>query len=192
MTLWTIQPIERLFKLQSDKRLFGKKEFIAPDYIDGYDWLVGCMKQKIGFPPMGIHYPIWAWHQPKPDLRCSGLLEPGTKGVRLTIQKPSESVVLSDFELWHHPLVYKGFIGNNEKESIQFDHYLKQEGLSLTNFHQLPKPLKQTIIQSWDKIFDLDFNCPYYTRDKSEKSIQATFWELRLEEVIEVDYFTAR
>jgi hypothetical protein len=47
-------------------------------------------------------------------------------------------------------------------------------------------------MKNWEKIFDLDFENGYFARPRKQKAIQATFWELKLEEVVSVDYFTAR
>lgn len=40
---------------------------------DQYDWLVKEMKKRIGDPPEGVSYPVWAWYmwegcRKKPDL----------------------------------------------------------------------------------------------------------------------------
>ena len=56
----------------------------------------------------------------------------------------------------------------------------------------LPINFQQKIIKSWDKVLDLDFEAPYWTYPKSNKSIQATFWTLKVEEIVKVVYFIAR
>lgn len=38
----------------------------------------------------------------------------------------------------------------------------------------------------------MNFECKYWTTPKSEKAIQAIFWMLRTEEVLNVEYFTAK
>jgi transposase len=32
------------------------------NFRPAYDWLVGQMKQRVGKPPQGVTYPIWAWY----------------------------------------------------------------------------------------------------------------------------------
>lgn len=49
----------------------------------------------------------------------------------------------------------------------------------------------ELIKKSWARIFDLDWHEPYINHPKNERMIQAVFWELRLENVLEVEHFTA-
>ena len=75
-------------------------------------------------------YPIWFWHQYKnskskrPDLRESGLLSKGTKGVLIEFEKPETEILLSDFNLWHFVLNY-WHIANNEEQELEFNKLLK-------------------------------------------------------------------
>lgn len=203
MKLWTIQHIDFYKELADKKVMRGKKDYADKDFQYAYKWMISQMEKRINNRP-NDSYPIWAWFQyesaakPKPDLKTSGFLERGTQAVRLDIEKNNDSVLLSNFELWHAPLAYKTFIGNSEVEGKEFEEYLKQTGLDKENFlklsnnHKPPNNIKTKIIGSWDKIFDLNFDCKYYTQPKANKSIQATFWELSVDEVIKVDYFIAR
>ena len=43
-------------------------------FANAYDWMSRYMAEKIGPPPEGIKYPVWAWYrlrtrQARPDLR---------------------------------------------------------------------------------------------------------------------------
>ena len=43
-------------------------------FVEIYEWLIQQMKKKIGIPPEGVQYPVWAWYiqkgkHKKPDLR---------------------------------------------------------------------------------------------------------------------------
>ncbi len=100
--------------------------------------------------------------------------------------------MLSDFVLWHFPLSYKSYIGDNGKDGRLFDKKLKQLGLYHKNFEELPLEIKAEIEASWQKIFDLDFEDSYWTSLKKDKAIQATFWELLESDIVKIDYFTAR
>lgn len=198
MKLWTIQQIDFLNVLKENQVVHGKKEYIDNDFEFGYEWMIDQMKKRIGTCVNNNCYPIWAWFQyesinkPKPDLRSSGFLPKGTKGVRLEIEKEDDSVMLSDFELWHIPLSYKTLIANSEHELKEFEIELTNKGLGNASFDKLPDHYKEKIVNSWDKIFDLDFDCNYYTLSRDKKSIQATFWELEIEEVKKIDYFIAK
>ena len=69
------------------------------DYKFHYDWLVDQMKERIGPPPEGVSYPVWAWHtwredSKRPDLRAKrwrwGVA--GLKYYRLEIEIPDSKV----------------------------------------------------------------------------------------------------
>ena len=75
MKLWTIQPLEVCHLVQQngvyrcDPSLFS-----MPEFSKQYDWLAERMADKIGPPPVGVKYPVWAWYMQngknrKPDLR---------------------------------------------------------------------------------------------------------------------------
>lgn len=66
------------------------------------------MKKRIGEPPKGVIFPVWAWYQwegmrKRPDMRVHGRNwgEKGTPIVLLTIEVPDNLVLLSDFDYWH-------------------------------------------------------------------------------------------
>ena len=193
LKLWTIQTVEFYEHLLKHKRITVAQQFINPDFKDAYDWMVKKMNQMLGSNHTDI-YPIWAWYQyqsifrKKPRLTDEALLPKGTNGVRLLIIKPKNEVVLSDFDLWHYVL-NKWFINTGGPEDIeterQLNHYQK-------DFEQLPDYLKQKVIKSWDLIFDIDLKIKDLTFPKYKKSIQATFWELHLDEVKKVDFFVAK
>jgi hypothetical protein len=125
----------------------------------------------------------------RPDLRFSNFLEKGTRGVRLEIDIPDEQVVLSDFDKWHYVLNY-WYLEENEEDGELFDKEIKKRGLDYYQQKPLPDPYyHQKIVDSWKRIFDIE------SRNEEEKrslSIQATFWELKLEQVRKVDFFVAR
>jgi hypothetical protein len=41
-------------------------------------------------------------------------------------------------------------------------------------------------------IFDMNFDLEYYTLPFEEKKIQATFWRLKLDDIIKADKFIAK
>lgn len=201
MTLWTIQPVEWYEKLLTEKVIFGIPDFIDfvnefPRFNYAYRWMVEQMNVRIGAPPIPNILPIWAWYQHnnidrrKPDLRSTGFLTKGTKGVRIEIEKKETEVLLSDFELWHYPLGYYK-IDDSEDEAEHFYSLLEKENVKFGD-NNCPLPIKEMIEKSWEKIFDMEY-CPEYSaKPFSQKLIQGTFWSLSLDEVKKVDYFTAR
>ena len=52
--------------------------------------------------------------------------------------------------------------------------------------------MKNKIQKSWQRIFDMNYAPKDISWYFEKKSIQATFWSLKLSEVIKVDKFTAR
>ena len=201
MQLWTIQNIEWYNELRKNGIIYGARRHIATDWefsLFGYHWLMNKMGKKIGKRPFAECFPIWAWFQyndsqrRKPDLRSTGFLPKGAKGVRVEINKDDKEVLLSDFMLWSFPFSCHSFIGQNEHESVAFDEMLKCKGLDKVNIGKLPKDIRREIIKSWDRVLDMDFDDPYHTSSKGNKAIQATFWTLSLNEIAKVDEFVAR
>ena len=156
------------------------------------------MRIRLGKSEFENQYPIWSWYQyldsnrPKPDLRRSAHLPRGTKAIRIEFEKSPADVLLSDFVLWHYPLSYKAFIGDNRLDDNQFERNLKRLGLHKTEFAQLPEPIKTEIEMSWYKIFDMEFKDRYYTDAMPEKSIQACCWEIRKDEITKIRAFIAK
>lgn len=159
------------------------------------------MERRIGKRPKPDIYPLWAWSQwrdaihRKPDLRSFGHLAPGTRGVRLACEIPDEQILLSDFLLWHHALNY-GYLSLSQAEEEAFETELALCGLTHMPSGPLSDPVfHQRILDSWQRIFELEgVGDPDWlgkqTRD--EKAIQATFWQLSLNQIREVTVFTSR
>ena len=63
MILWTIQP-ETVYSILLETGYyhcdFSKSQ--NQEWKSQYDWLVQQMKRRIGPPPPGVSYPVWAWH----------------------------------------------------------------------------------------------------------------------------------
>ena len=181
MLLWTIQHRDayenmlRSVSLRADEsRLFCGDEFKF-----AYDWLAARMREKIGEPPEGVKYPVWAWYQwegvrKRPDMRgshkCYG--DKGTPIVLLTADVPDELVLLSDFDMWHCVLT-NSYIAVDEADDENFCG------------NQLD------IEQSWLRMFDIagDY-AGWYSQD--EKSIQAAMWEIKAEWVRNAEFFVSR
>lgn len=187
MILWTIQPFE-VYKLIQQTGVYhcDFSRSMLSDYGEQYDWLVQAMKARIGDPPEGVSYPVWAWYmwegvRKKPDLRRERWGN-GWKGDRfacMEIDIPEENVVLSDFDSWSIILLH-GLLSDSEEEDIK----LENEYNSL-----LEENKKDYRDKNWERAFDLS----YVDNDWVHRgdSIQATFWELRKEDIQKVWFFTA-
>ena len=190
MRLWSIQPELLYERLCVDKVIHcnpEESEWVTKcNFGPAYDWLAEQMTQRIGLPPLGIKYPIWAWHtmrgkHQKPDLRWVEFR--ADSGVCLELEIPDQDVLLNDEEVWYYVLG-DWFYGDcaNEQESEAEDNWF--ESLS-------PDVQRNAKRKSWEKIFKTNpsgVNNWY----SSGKFIQATFWELRLDQVISVRHLKER
>ena len=119
------------------------------------------------------------WHQ-KPDLRRIEFRTCPGPQVCIELEIPDQDVLLSDEERWHIVL-NDGYYGDakTEVEMDKEDAWFK--GLPQDEQEQLKK-------KSWEKIFNVR---PSYEDSLERRGcyIQATFWELRMEQVVSVRHF---
>lgn len=187
MILWTIQPLE-VYELIQQTGVYhcDFSRSVLSDFGEQYDWLVNAMKDRIGDPSEGVSYPVWAWYmwegvRKKPDLRKErwGNGWKGEQYACMEIDIPEKDVVLSDFDSWSIILLH-GLLADSEEE----DNRLEQIYDSLSE-----KDRKIFRDKNWEKAFDLTYVDNKWVHRGD--SIQATFWELRKEDIREVRFFTA-
>lgn len=181
MLLWTIQhrdAYENMLKSGS-LRADDAHLFCGDDFRYAYDWIAARMREKIGEPPEGVKYPVWAWYQwegvrKRPDMRGSHKCysPKGTPIVLMTVDVPDENVLLSDFDMWSVVLT-NGYLAIDEKDDENFCGNQKD------------------IEQSWRRVFEIDAEFEYYV-SSDRKSIQATMWEIRAEWVKNAEFFVSR
>ena len=144
------------------------------------------MKQRIGPPPEQVTYPVWALYQQdgkhrKPDLRRERWAV-GCNGERfacLEIEIPDREVLLSDLDVWCI-ILNDGLLSDTEQE----DRFLEAQYEALS-----PSEKRRMKEKNWERVFDLSpLNNDWMRRGYD---IQATFWELRLEQVRDVRFFRA-
>ena len=182
LTLWTVRPATDYDLLKEQGFYTADECFVMPERLEAYRWMSRRLSEKTPAPP-GVCFPLWAWYRthgdkhPKPDLRRSGHLEKGEKGVRIEFMIPAEQVLLSSFDGWHAVL-------NNHFFSLDDREYEYHEKLET---ELPPDALQQEKEKSWLRIFDLSL-----LLDPSVYEVQAVFWRLELSSVVGVDYFTAR
>ncbi len=189
MVLWTIQPEEVYEELLKTGvyHCCPEKTGIYEDFKEEYDWLAGQIKKKIGNPPDGVTLPIWAWYQwedvrKKPDLRSARWRygSGGEKYVCLECDIPDDEVLLSDFDLWSQILLHSP-ITWTEEEDKEIE----------SNMEALPEEEQKLFMhKNWEeRLFDITpFENEWTIRGSS---IQATFWELRLDQVKGIWHFEA-
>lgn len=192
MRLWTIQPEELYQQLITEKVIhcnpLRSEGLIKLEFGFAYDWMAEQMKLRIGAPPPGVKYPMWAWHtlnwkHQKPDLRRIEFRYIGVDSVCIELEVPENKALLSDEELWHFVLndIYYSNSTNEEDFNAEYSWF---ESLPLSE----QKSVKE---ESWKKIFRVStqLNTEWARRGEF---IQATFWELRLDQIISVRRFKGR
>lgn len=188
MRLWTIQPWVVWEQLQKNK-IFRCDSSLARcmkelEFERAYRWMSEQMRRRIGEPPAGVIYPVWAWHtldwqHKKPDLRRMEFRSYRGKHVCIEIKISADEVLLSDEVEWHYVLndMYDPPVSNEDafEEAWRiFDSFSREE----------QKELKE---ESWKQIFDtvpVDDGCR-----QTGRYIQATFWELNIDMVQSIRFF---
>ena len=187
MTLWTIQP-EQVYRdiLKTGTYICDPARMSMPELAESYDWLAAQMAWRIGPPPEGIKYPVWAWYaqdfqRKKPDLRRERWAN-GADGEKLAcieIEVPEEQVVLTDFDNWHAVLNH-WLISDTEEEDRELEAVYNR--LS-------PEDRRNMMEENWKRVFDITPLENGWTIRGSW--IQATFWVLTKDMIRDVRFFTA-
>ena len=185
MILWTIQPLD-IYNLIIEKGVYRcNPELIQlKEFTEYYDWLVNQMTDRIGKPPAGVTYPVWAWYirhwkRGKPDLRKERWnWGPGNEEYAcLEIEIPDEDVVLFDFDAWII-ILNNGLLSDTEEEDKQQEVIF----ISLSESEQ-----EKYRLANWQRAYDISpHDSDWITRGES---VQATFWELKKEQIKKVQIF---
>ncbi len=75
MRLWMIESLIVFETLEHRGRLVCDGRRVDRDFLNAYRWMAEQMRERLGPPPRGVSYPLWAWarcdgiDRPKPDLR---------------------------------------------------------------------------------------------------------------------------
>ena len=95
ISVWTIQHAAcwELFQKRGILRAAARR--VLHHFRPAYRWLQSEMQARI--PSYASESSIWFWYSPKPDLRHTALLSPGTPAVRIELELPSERALLFDF-----------------------------------------------------------------------------------------------
>lgn len=185
MRLWTRQHVNIMKGLEENGVYYAKREYILhkndsiSDYYLGlYDWYVRHA-EKIVPRPAGAEYPIWL------STSAEMMLQPIENTVVLALEVDRKYVVLTDFEKWGYVVNY-WYVPLDKEDEQKHNEELKKYGIAdesalymghKGNFYPF---LRNKIIKSWDRIFDVcsDGNC----------LTQATLWEIKKEWIVEVYY----
>lgn len=181
MKLWTIQPLSVWNKLTKDGIHHCDGRYVMRDLIPGYRWLAAEMCQRVGTPPSNCLYPIWAWHthewkHQRPNLRRHEFWYSKPNWTCIELDIPEDKVLLTDELDWHDVLNNRihtaSDISADEWEAI----YNRWEAL----------PTKDKVrekLDSWQSILVSPEEASQH------EYVQATFWELRMEDVLHVWHY---
>jgi len=195
MRLWKIISRPTYETSIHDGRLVCDDHFMEQDWRLAYEWMALQLTKRVVPSPADTRFPQWAWSQwegpecKRPDLRTfRHRVAPG-EYVRLTLEIDPDRVLLSDFDEWHFPL-NNWYLPFDEADAKKFEQILVRDHVAFGGPH--PPHIQNLIEASWHRIFDLGAEDPYGTRSKPEhQSIQATFWELFIDDVIDVTHFSS-
>ena len=143
------------------------------------------MRARIGHPPEGVKYPVWAWFKidgahRKPDLRKErwNYGNGGKPYACIEIELPDNEVLLSDFDAWSIILMDALLSETEEEDKAQDEFYL---GLSSDEQYAYKQ-------NNWRRVFDIaPFDNGWIRRGDW---VQATFWELRKDHIVGYRRFT--
>ncbi len=195
MRLWTIQDIEIINDIEQNGYAYCNQEgWMYENCHFAYDWLAEEMSRRIGPPPLpDIKLPLWAWQQytsskkPRPPKSPALFDSEKTEQLFLEIDVPDSEVILSDFDLWGSVLNGWNIVYNKRLEK-KIDSFVKDSGTGY-NFIEYPDDIKSEIMDSWDRIFDFSVKDKWYMgRLRRNRVIQATFWLLKKEYIIDVSH----
>jgi hypothetical protein len=124
-------------------------------------------------------YPLWAWLEPKPDLRRTGLIRRGTPAVLIQLSIHEERLLYSDYRAW---------------QSVLNFHYLaltpEEKRLWETVWSAQPEAATR-LYRSWERIFDLD-DLLYSPLFGHRQPIQVCFERFDIDDVEDCRAFIAR
>lgn len=170
MRLKTLQPKAVYDEIVQSGRYvcdYSKTEQVADDDSDNfqsaYDWLVEKMRQRIGNPPVGVEYPVWAWYRNDDEWDIPVDDTGGKPYVVIEVEVDDGRVVLTDFDRWHAVLDDYPCVN----ESLDWDELN-------TEWDRLIAAGHEAVEESWQKVFEID----------ASSYVQATFWELRAEDIV--------
>lgn len=174
MILWSTQHRKAYDIMLQTGVLRADKNYLLFEgsLIESYRWMASQMKKRIGLPPDGVEFPVWAWYQwdgmrKRPDMRREARAsKKGVPLVLLTVDVPDDKVLLSDFLYWHCVLNNGDIIFPLDWDAVY------------------PEDVKR---KSWENIFDIE--CTFDGEEHHSLSTQATMWEIKQEWVQKVEFF---
>ena len=204
MKLYSVQPLA-VYDLLCREGLFHSRPQDYPDsalnlfnddfkFAVAYQWLIERMIEIGLARPHPEVFPVWAYlywinrAKPKPDLRYTALKRWGKSGrqVLLTMIIPDDRVLLSDYDQWFSCLCYGPAGSVRDMEAF----WRRSEKLGPRPYDQpYPEPFHQELLDTWRLVLNLAAARKKNRISTANQCIQATFWELTADQVIEAVAF---
>lgn len=197
MRVWAIETKEDW--LRAGDRAFVSQAVPDPQLAHPEEWLWRQLISHLGPPSHSVRSPVYVWVQyesaikPRPDLRSSWHLEKGVTGVRVELDLDEQDLLLFDSELWCLTL-NRSYIPEDEQDAEQFETWALEElGKEADKNARWQSPAyRDRVVESWTKMFDLDWESPGYAAKREQTTILGATWLLPLNRVVSVREFTAR
>ena len=178
LRLWTVQPVAAARTLEGGETYVSKPDFEEHwcqdsdsdwGFQQAYAWMVERMIERIGPPPPGVEYPVWAWARPPfatrsgaPDLRR--MRESGEPQALIELLVDQCETLISDHGSWH--FVLNGYpLGLSEAESDLIQRRLcaiaeRSDGIPRADFQLLPGDFSNPEVlaelgRGWNRIFEV-------------------------------------
>lgn len=194
MELWTIRNLSELDNIEKHGRLITDNRKIDPDFIPAYKWIAAELGARVDKPCIKCRYPIWAWEcwdldrNKKPDLRVRwGIKDENLILIKVNI--PDNFVLLSEYHLWHYVL-NKWYLPRDIKDQMNFEKILFKGNLN--NEWPFQEPFHTLVTDSWQRIFFWKKLNSDFHGENLGSSIQAVFWELKEEWIMDVKHFKSK
>ena len=181
MRLWTLksqQVFDHIIKegeyICDDAKSTMLQEFRARR---AYDWLVQEMKERIGMPPEGVTYPVWAYLK-KPDLSKEFNTEAPRNMVCIELEIDEKDVLITNHCGWSVCCLNSSPYITGETDE-EFDK-------NYDAFEALPcKEQEKVKFESWKKlILPIDYSGPIFT--------QATFWKFEVSQIVSYEKYVEK
>ena len=195
MRIWTIQTAAAWHYLNEHGCLQATYQHQSGDWPKAYDWICHQLTERVGPPPLPKSVPLWGWYQwagekqRRPDLRTvRHYWKPPGQYVLMECELPDAAVMLSDFHAWHS-ILNNQYVGISDEDAEAY--FATRKQYDVMPSEGLAEHLRTTFYESWERVIDMDVLTEPDWHAMKEKSIQACFWQLDLDQVKSVRPFTS-
>ena len=191
MQLWTIQTKEFYDTLMRQGFIYcDRMGYFNECHPWAYQWMSDQMRQRIGNPPLSeIKYPLWAYYQyhslkdRKPPYKMHDSGE--DIEVYMEIDIPRSDVLLSDIDMWACEIFNGGYCGIDKRLDKNVKALEASAGEYLF-YQDLPEYLQKKYRRTWQLCLE-PFPIMRGYKRRQNRSIQATFWLLKKEQVVSAE-----